>query len=142
MILVHTLEMINFLLLVNDILRSDRDFRLQTGLLLLCERDIRCAYLGTLETCCELSTIKPVPVQPRKWRDRDQGQRTVFLSFRSAASCALYASPISLHLFGHTPGFSSEPSQQLVSTCTARQLKRSQQTSRMMEQRAYHITRR
>ena len=40
-----------------------------------------------------------------------QSPRTVFLSLRSASCLALYASPTSAHVFLHTPGRSSEPSQ-------------------------------
>lgn len=54
---------------------------------------------------------------------------TVFRVFVSASTFALYAFPISSHLFGHTPGASSDPSQHSGSVSHLRKLKPSQLSS-------------
>lgn len=95
-------QTLDLLFAYTDILLGRPNERVKSRLFLLSERDVCRMYLGTL-------------VEAIVWREIWMTQftgLTVFRSLRSASTFCLYASPTSLQVFAHTPGRSSEPSQQ------------------------------
>ena len=73
---------------------------LDTVLLLMGKRNIRSTYFGALEDSDQYVDHDETPIA-----------HTVFRNLRSASSFLRYTSPTSLHVLGHTPGASSDPSQ-------------------------------